>query len=184
MFCCWVDFARPAEAQGLGRGRQKLTGESGSVGHCNTTHVRCRSLFGHITYITGVFFFWSPKKRDRRAKMRRRMPPRPRPRDQQGKGGAAPPPQIYPVDMNLVKGILREYDRGAYGEEFRGDRLAKIGVLGKGERAAIFFALSLLLLCLVYCPPLLGQRVAHSSSSSPFPPVSLSLSHAFGPLPR
>ena len=32
-----------------------------------------------------------------------------------------------------MKGILREYDRGAYGEAFRGDRLAKIAVLGKGE---------------------------------------------------
>lgn len=62
--------------------------------------------------------------------MRRRIPPRPRPRE--GKSGAGPP-QIDPVDMNLVKGILREYDRGAYGEEFRGDRLAKIGFLGKGE---------------------------------------------------
>eukprot|EP00903_Cladosiphon_okamuranus_P015981 g14761.t1 len=40
--------------------------------------------------------------------------------------------------MNLVKGILREYDRGCYGEDFRGDRLAKIGILGKGSTSTVW----------------------------------------------
>ena len=50
----------------------------------------------------------------------------------QGGGGAGDPSQDVPVDMNLVKGILRDFDRMAHGETFRGDRLAKITVLGKG----------------------------------------------------
>jgi len=36
------------------------------------------------------------------------------------------------VDINDVKGVLREVDRAAHGETFRGDRLAKITMLGKG----------------------------------------------------
>lgn len=78
----------------------------------------------NITSLVCFFRFF----RDPDHQMRRRVPPRPRLRD--SKGGE--PPQVFPVDMNLVKGILREFDRGAYGEEFRGDRLAKIAVLGKG----------------------------------------------------
>lgn len=50
-----------------------------------------------------------------------------------------PPPQVFPVEMNGVKGILREFDRGAYGEAFRGDRLVKIAVLGKGEGGGVSF---------------------------------------------
>lgn len=49
-----------------------------------------------------------------------------------GEGGTERPPQPVPVDMNHVKGVLREVERGAYGETFRGDRLAKIAMLGKG----------------------------------------------------
>lgn len=59
------------------------------------------------------------------------IPAPPRPRERGATGGDSPPGS--PVDMHSVKGILREYDRGAYGEAFRGDRLAKIAVLGKGE---------------------------------------------------
>lgn len=56
---------------------------------------------------------------------------RPRVTRASSSGGDSPPGS--PVDMHSVKGILREYDRGAYGEAFRGERLAKIAVLGKGQ---------------------------------------------------
>ncbi|CAN0029805.1 unnamed protein product [Ectocarpus sp. 6 AP-2014] len=51
---------------------------------------------------------------------------------------AAGPPQAYPMDLNTVKGILREFDRAAYGEAFRGDRLAKIAFLGRGSTSTVW----------------------------------------------
>lgn len=77
-------------------------------------------------------------------------PPGHRPRGKtKGAGGAgarrhhhqSPLPQVSPVEMMEVKGILREFDRGAYGEAFRGDRLVKIAVLGKGEIIIIYLKL-------------------------------------------
>lgn len=69
-------------------------------------------------------------RRGLRPAIRLSIPAPPRPKEKSAPGGCSPP--ISPVDMNYVKGILREFDRGAYGEAFRGDRLTKICVLGKG----------------------------------------------------
>ncbi|CAM9535585.1 unnamed protein product, partial [Ectocarpus sp. 8 AP-2014] len=55
-----------------------------------------------------------------------------------GAAAAAGPQQAYPMDLNTVKGILREFDRAAYGEAFRGDRLAKIAFLGRGSTSAVW----------------------------------------------
>ncbi|CAM9826349.1 unnamed protein product, partial [Scytosiphon promiscuus] len=53
-------------------------------------------------------------------------------------GGGEAAPRVFPADMTSVKGILREFDRAAYGEKFRGDRLAKIAVLGKGSTSTVW----------------------------------------------
>lgn len=98
--------------------------------------------------------------------MRRRMPPRPRPREP--KGGAAPP-RAQPVDANVVKAIVREYERGAFGEDFREDRLAKIAVLGKG---AFFCCFPCLLSAVHVSTRDRGLRISLRPFPSPPPPPS------------
>lgn len=49
--------------------------------------------------------------------------------------GDSPPGK--PITKHTVKSILREFDRAAYGEAFRGDRLVKLSVLGKGEHVFV-----------------------------------------------
>lgn len=55
-----------------------------------------------------------------------------------GGGGGESGPRVVPMDMTSVKGILRDFDRAAYGEEFRADRLTRIAMLGKGGSVSLF----------------------------------------------
>lgn len=48
------------------------------------------------------------------------------------RGVAETAPTVFPMDLTSVKAILREYDRAAFGENFREPRLARIAQLGRG----------------------------------------------------
>lgn len=71
-------------------------------------------------------------------------PPLKAPCIQRGSSAGDSPPGA-PINRHTVKSILREFDRAAYGEAFRGDRLVKLAVLGKGEHV---FSLCCFVLCL------------------------------------